>query len=337
MQHLQRLPIGPLAIIGDIHGELKALDDLLRHLDRHHPDHFIVFLGDLADRGPDSPGVIQRVRERMEDGALCVLGNHELSVMRGKDKKYNRWFFGGEWYPEETRPDPVGMEPLAPTARQEVQDFFDSLPLALEREDLRIVHACWDEAAIAGVRGSTRSTLDIYASGPKNPLDEPAANTAYGDGNGPSERDFGWEAQEALEQNGNPISVLTSGKERSADLSRGDRIVWSGNKWRPLVRQRWWEEYDDDTPVVIGHYSRKWHLDHRDEKTELMFPGNEPAGAPVGLHKNVYCVDYSVGTRFHERHQGVSSGFVGRLAALLWRNGKAAEIVFDDGRHEPAQ
>ena len=41
----------------------------------------------------------------------------------------------------------------------------------------------------------------------------------------------------------------------------------------------------------------------------------------------MYCVDYSVGRRFTERHRGVSDGFTGGLAALRWPE---RTLVFDD-------
>jgi hypothetical protein len=48
--------------IGDIHGCLRQLRDLLGDIDRHAAGgvHRLVFLGDLIDRGPDSAGVIRR-------------------------------------------------------------------------------------------------------------------------------------------------------------------------------------------------------------------------------------------------------------------------------------
>ena len=53
---------GPLDIIGDIHGEIDALESLLIHLgyeeDGAHPEgRRLVFVGDLVDRGPDSAGI----------------------------------------------------------------------------------------------------------------------------------------------------------------------------------------------------------------------------------------------------------------------------------------
>lgn len=57
------LRAGPLDVIGDVHGEFDALRALLGHLGYDdggaHPDgRRVVFVGDLCDRGPDSPAVL---------------------------------------------------------------------------------------------------------------------------------------------------------------------------------------------------------------------------------------------------------------------------------------
>ncbi|MFE7585754.1 polynucleotide kinase-phosphatase [Streptomyces gardneri] len=82
---------GPFDIIGDIHGCRSELDTLLARLgyvDGHHPEgRTAVFVGDLVDRGPDSPGVLRRVMAMVASGdALCVPGNHE--------NKLGRWLKG---------------------------------------------------------------------------------------------------------------------------------------------------------------------------------------------------------------------------------------------------
>lgn len=85
-----------LYAIGDIHGRLDLLDQLLAQIDdddRAHGDARtgLIFLGDLVDRGPDSAGVVERVRtlciERPD--TRCLLGNHEeilLQVLAGDDR-----------------------------------------------------------------------------------------------------------------------------------------------------------------------------------------------------------------------------------------------------------
>jgi predicted MPP superfamily phosphohydrolase len=65
--------------IGDVHGMKGALDALMDALAPQAGD-VAVFLGDLVDRGPDSPGVVRAVRDMAENAAFDVVlieGNHE--------------------------------------------------------------------------------------------------------------------------------------------------------------------------------------------------------------------------------------------------------------------
>jgi protein phosphatase len=95
---------GPFDVIGDVHGcraELEQLLDQLgyaidrdgagRPVNARHPTRRAVFLGDLVDRGPDTPGVLRLVMGMVAAGtALCVPGNHEaklLKALRGKNVK----------------------------------------------------------------------------------------------------------------------------------------------------------------------------------------------------------------------------------------------------------
>ncbi|MFB7172146.1 polynucleotide kinase-phosphatase [Streptomyces sp. NPDC056254] len=78
---------GPFDIVGDIHGCSSELETLLAKLgyeDGVHPEgRTAVFVGDLVDRGPDSPGVLRRVMGMVKSGnALCVPGNHENKLGR---------------------------------------------------------------------------------------------------------------------------------------------------------------------------------------------------------------------------------------------------------------
>ena len=66
--------------IGDIHGAAGALDRLIERLRADHHDPSFWFVGDLVNRGPDSLGVLRRVRA-LGDRAITVLGNHDLSLL----------------------------------------------------------------------------------------------------------------------------------------------------------------------------------------------------------------------------------------------------------------
>lgn len=92
--------------IGDIHGRLDLLDELLERIeadDRPRPQAktTIVFLGDLIDRGPQSAQVVERLRRYRPDFAKTVflMGNHEevlLRIVGGETGIVSDWLkFGG--------------------------------------------------------------------------------------------------------------------------------------------------------------------------------------------------------------------------------------------------
>lgn len=101
-----------LYAVGDVHGRLDLLDDLLGRIRddlRAHPvsTAALVFLGDLIDRGPDSNGVIERVRTLSVPGKAAfpgktavLLGNHEEMLLRalaGEPGVAHDWLgFGGD-------------------------------------------------------------------------------------------------------------------------------------------------------------------------------------------------------------------------------------------------
>ena len=80
-QAIQSLHDGPIDIVGDVHGEITALNALIGKLgytqDGRHPHgRRLVFVGDLVDRGEDSPAMVERVAGLVQAGrAQCVLGN----------------------------------------------------------------------------------------------------------------------------------------------------------------------------------------------------------------------------------------------------------------------
>ena len=83
---------GPIDLIGDIHGCREELELLLAKLGyrpdetgayAHPQGRTALFLGDLVDRGPDSPGVLEIAMNMTQTGAaMCLMGNHEYKLMR---------------------------------------------------------------------------------------------------------------------------------------------------------------------------------------------------------------------------------------------------------------
>ena len=88
---------GPFDIIGDVHGCYDELIGLLERLGykvaprdsgavgaASHPENrVLIFLGDLVDRGPNTPDVLRLVMATVEAGAAyCVPGNHDMKLLR---------------------------------------------------------------------------------------------------------------------------------------------------------------------------------------------------------------------------------------------------------------
>jgi protein phosphatase len=126
---------GPFDVIGDVHGCRAELEQLLTELGyilerdgagrpagARHPDgRRSIFVGDLVDRGPDTPGVLRLVMGMVAAGiAFCVAGNHEvklLKALRGKNVKRSHGL-------------DASMEQLALESeefRTQVEQFIDGL------------------------------------------------------------------------------------------------------------------------------------------------------------------------------------------------------------------
>ena len=344
MSLVQKLPAGPLDIVGDIHGELDALCALLAHLGygaqgQHADGRSLVFVGDFCDRGPNSPGVFSLVQRLMASGkAVAVLGNHEINLLQSDAKSGSGWFFD-----ERQAQDQAHYAPFARPShaqRSDILRWLAQLPIALEREDVRVVHATWLDAQIKAVRAQPLGAV-CKAYGEWADLARQQVQATDLHQRRAAERSrWPWSLEDehrqppfmpALaeygvhQQMGNPIKVLTSGVERKSSAP-----FFSSGKWRFAERVAWWDTYDHPTPVVIGHYWRRLHAVDREAMGKLD-PDLFAAIAPHswhGLRGNVMCVDFSVGGRWVERKAGTSVGKDFKLAALRWPE---RILLLDDG------
>jgi protein phosphatase len=174
----RRTETGPFDIIGDVHGCFDELTELLRQLGyqvegtpapgaQHPGGRKAIFLGDLVDRGPDSPSVLSLVMSMVETGtALCVPGNHDtklLRKLRGKDVRITHGL-------AETLQQ---LEGAQEEFRQKVAAFIDGLVshYVLDGGRLVVAHAGLKEElqgrASAGVRdfalyGETTGETDEF-------------------------------------------------------------------------------------------------------------------------------------------------------------------------------
>ena len=151
--------------IGDIHGQLGLLKDahaLIAADQAHHGPGPIVHIGDLVDRGPDSPGVIDYLMQghlRGEDW-ITLLGNHDrmfAGYLRDLswhdprlriDASYLHPKIGGAVTlsnygvknPADRPLDPVHAEAVAAVPRAH-RDFIESLPTSFARGEAFFAHA----------------------------------------------------------------------------------------------------------------------------------------------------------------------------------------------------
>lgn len=147
--------------VGDIHGRLDLLNDLLTRIEndiaaRPQRRTFVAFLGDLIDRGPESAGVVERLRTWRPAGVRTIFlaGNHEevlLRMLEGDKGILASWLkFGGA---ECARSYGLDPEILATIAEEEAlrkvqaavprthRDFLSTFADTFRFGDYLFVHA----------------------------------------------------------------------------------------------------------------------------------------------------------------------------------------------------
>ena len=275
-------------IIGDIHGHADELVKLLNHLGYKdssdgyfHESRKVIFLGDFIDRGVElaqHKQLLKIVMEMVEhENALAVMGNHEFNALCYHTEHNGKFLRPHSDYNNSEHKAFLNEYPDNSDEKGEVLDFFYSLPLWLELDGIRIIHACWADHHISVIK----------ALCPSIKLDKESLIDA-------STR--GTKAYQAIE-------VLLKGFEY--ELPQGRSFLDSRQKPRTAARIQWWKRGaselgevvlpvgldmgavgkralpkdipvygSDEPPCFVGHYWLK--------------------GKPEPLAKNVACVDYSV-------------------------------------------
>jgi hypothetical protein len=290
-------------IIGDVHGHAGKLEALLRQLSYEprggvwrHAERMAIFVGDLIDRGPHQVRTCQLVKAMVEKGAaLAVMGNHEFNALGFHTDDED----GSPHRPHTAKNRHQHQAFLSdtddrPELRRDLIEWFWQLPLWLELEGLRVVHACWHDELMA------RLAPQLL---PGNRLDRHTLRAAS-TGENSSYRADGSARQTTLEFRA--IETLLKGLE--VDLPIGASFTDKDGHERHSVRVQWWRDdrpsyldaalvppesrptlpeapvpaavlpgYRHDKPVFIGHY---W------------LTGVQQALAP-----KVICVDYRAARR----------------------------------------
>lgn len=152
---------GPVAVIGDVHGQTDKLQAVLDKL-RRLPDYnqrWIVFIGDFVDRGPDPKGSIDLVLElmRKHPRTTAICGNHEYAMCSSlgwiptpdSAAWAERWT---EFYEAQTTFESYGLaagqvNELASLAPADHREFLSNLPWCVEHPEYLFVHAGLDPLA----------------------------------------------------------------------------------------------------------------------------------------------------------------------------------------------
>lgn len=200
-------------IIPDLHADPARLDRTLRALGQRAP---LAFLGDFIDMGGgrrgDDPAVLTRIRDLIESGrAVAVMGNHELNAIL-----FHRKGTGGRPHLKKNLRQHQSFIAHFGIATSQALDwtrwFLQALPLWRDLGGLRLVHACWDQTAIATI---ARRRPDGHLR----------------------EEDLA-EAADPATDFGRAVKLLTSGPETA--LPDGYRFHDNGGHPRQELRLAWW-------------------------------------------------------------------------------------------------
>jgi len=278
-------------VIGDIHGHAKALEKLLDELgystdgETRPSGRKIIFLGDFIDRGTENKSVITIVRDLMEKGiAEAVMGNHEYNAICYHTEHHTET---GEYLREHSDKNTGQHEEFLKEYQDaeelyETIEWFKTLPLFLEKDGIRIVHACWDQRVIDKLKDEL---------GPTHRLNE---NFLIASSN------KGTPEYEAIER-------ILKGPEHP--LPGGITFIDKDNHERSNVRIKWWKRDTDNLRNLSS-------LDEEDrnkvpEKSVSLDYIYPDGAAPVffghywmrhggeTVQQNSACLDYSIAQKGH--------------------------------------
>ncbi|MEP6673948.1 MAG: metallophosphoesterase [Ferruginibacter sp.] len=273
------------SLIGDIHGHCDTLKLLLSKMGFaeidgvwQHPTSKAIFVGDYVDRGPQIKETLELVKAMVDAGsAIALMGNHEYNAVAyaSKDAEGN-YLRSHNAVHNKQHQATLDQFAAYPNEWQMYLQWFRSLPLFLELDGLRAVHACWDQQHIDWLKAHNYFILTedlLQASNDKNSIaytvieetlkgkefNIPEAYTWFDkDGHAQTANRIKWWAQ----QRGNYNELLFSCPPALQALTFPDDLVF--------------EVYPADAPpVFVGHY---WLEDKY----------------PVIQSANAACLDYSV-------------------------------------------
>jgi hypothetical protein len=170
-------------IIGDVHGYAQLLKKLLLELGYRktvwgysNPGRKAIFVGDFINRGPQIRKTIRIIRTMVENGnAMAILGNHEINLIISNLKKQKDASQSDDISVLKTIDDYTGY----PDEWLDHLKWLRTLPLFLELDEIRIVHACWSDEAVEFLKFNLptgKIKKEVFRKIHKNPGSELARN-----------------------------------------------------------------------------------------------------------------------------------------------------------------
>lgn len=174
-------------LIGDIHGHaapLKALLEKLAYVEIdgvwQHPERQVIFLGDFVDRGPEQLDVIRIVKAMVEAGhAQTVMGNHEFNAVAWATPTADGRGFLRAHSDKNQHQHKAFLAQIGEGSERhrDVIEWFKTLPLFLDLDGIRVIHACWHSASLQVLADFTDEHIacldySIAASAPLNRPDD---------------------------------------------------------------------------------------------------------------------------------------------------------------------
>lgn len=159
-------------IIGDVHGQQEKLINLLQKLGYKKEKNVwkqdgyqAVFVGDLIDKGPKAAEVLKTVKAMVDaESAVMVIGNHELNwIQDAADHTSDILAFMDATEKHHSRRQLTEAFKYQIEELIEIFNWLRNQPMYIDQPDLRVVHACWDEEAIATMKTAGIERLDQIA------------------------------------------------------------------------------------------------------------------------------------------------------------------------------
>lgn len=279
-------------IIPDIHGQAAKLRLALKNLGwrrngttwvHPEPDRQIVFLGDFIDRGTENGAVIRIVRELMDAGrAQAVMGNHELNALHfhTDDPDTGAPLRVHDKHNLEQHESFLREFPLGDSQTKDVLNWMRGLPLFIETEEFRAVHAAWIQPAIDDLRRQTGdgalSEDQLIRAGRKG---DAIYDLAEAVAKGPEAR------------LPHPYSFVDKGKKERHHV----RVKWwngDARNWREIAMSVPDINALPDTPLPDNLLRAAYPIDDK----PVFFGHYWMSGEPELQSANALCLDYSAGT-----------------------------------------